>query len=74
MSLFDLGWLFSGSQKKNDVPVTVTAEDYEAWLNHLAKRHPLSRRPGLSIKDEYEQFVTARARNRPVAPPNDQLA
>ena len=42
MSLFELGWLLSGSQKKKDVPVpvTVTAEDYEAWLNHLAKRHP----------------------------------
>ena len=41
-----------------------TGEDYEAWAYHLAHRNPLARRPGTSIKDEYEQFMAARIRSR----------
>jgi hypothetical protein len=43
-----------------------TGEDYEAWAYHLAHRNPLARRPGTTIKDEYEQFMVARVRNRPL--------
>jgi uncharacterized membrane protein YhaH (DUF805 family) len=42
-----------------------TAEDYAAWQHHLAQRNPLSRPPGATIKDEYEQFMADRAKNRP---------
>jgi hypothetical protein len=31
-----------------------------AWLQHLAQRGAASRRPGISIKDEYAEFVAAR--------------
>jgi hypothetical protein len=41
-----------------------TGEDYEAWAYHLAHRNPLARRPGTTIKDEYEQFMAARIRSR----------
>jgi hypothetical protein len=41
-----------------------TGEDYEAWAYHLAHRNPLARRPGTTIKDEYEQFMAARVRSR----------
>jgi hypothetical protein len=45
-------------------PVEPTAEDYEAWLKHLATRHPSTVKRGLSVKDEYEQFIAARAQKR----------
>jgi hypothetical protein len=32
-----------------------------AWLQHLAQRGAVPRRPGTSIKDEYAEFVAARA-------------
>ena len=43
-----------------------TGEDYEAWNYHLAHRNPLARRPGTTIRDEYEQFMVSRIRSRPV--------
>jgi hypothetical protein len=51
-----------------------TADDYEAWSYHLAHRNPLSRKPGTSIKDEYEQFMAARVKARPAIPPGDSPA
>jgi uncharacterized membrane protein YhaH (DUF805 family) len=45
-----------------------TVEDYDAWNYHLAHRNPLARRPGTTIKDEYEQFMARRAKSRPPVP------
>jgi hypothetical protein len=73
LAIFERNWLFSGREMKQELPVEApistviaeaTAEDQEAWLNHLATRSPLSRKPGISIKDEYVEWLTARAKKR----------
>jgi hypothetical protein len=72
---FECNWLFSGGTKKKEVAVNsplsagidltgVTAEDHEAWIQHLTHRDPLSRRHGMSVKEEYEQFLAARIKSR----------
>jgi uncharacterized membrane protein YhaH (DUF805 family) len=45
-----------------------TTEDYDAWNYHLAHRNPLARKPGTTIRDEYDQFMARRAKNRPPVP------
>lgn len=49
----------------SDVILSATAEDHEAWLRHLAHRGSSSRKPGATLKDEYEQFIAQRIKNRP---------
>jgi hypothetical protein len=39
-----------------------TADDYELWLRYLAQPNRPTRKPGLSIKDEHEQWLNARAK------------
>ncbi|MGD0547048.1 MAG: DUF2339 domain-containing protein, partial [Terracidiphilus sp.] len=43
--------------------------DNEAWLQHLAQRESIPRKPGTTIQDEYAQFIAARAKGRTAAPP-----
>jgi hypothetical protein len=73
LAIFERNWLFSGGTKKQELPVNVptskvvveaTAEDYEAWLKHLATRDPTLRKPGMSVNEEYEQWLVARAKKR----------
>jgi len=48
--------------------VTVSGEDdHEAWLRHLAKRTPATMRRGLSVKEEHDEFMRARAQDRVVS-------
>jgi hypothetical protein len=42
-------------------------DDHEAWLKHLAKRTPATMRRGLSVKEEHDEFMRARAKGRVVA-------
>jgi hypothetical protein len=49
----------------NAIPVHValaeaTAEDHEAWIRYLAQPNRTARKPGLTVKDEYEQWLVAR--------------
>jgi hypothetical protein len=67
--------------KKKKVPVTTaviaipvhvaiaeaTAEDHEAWIRHLAQPNRATRKPGLSVKDEYEHWLVARIGSRHAA-------
>jgi hypothetical protein len=78
VAVFERSWLFSGGRKKKEAPpvkastsaavpsvvVQATAEDYDAWLQYLATRNPLSRKSGHSIQDEYQQWLYARAKAR----------
>jgi len=76
LAVFERYWLFSVSQTSGEFRATpiseaavaaeaeATAEDYEAWHRHLATRNPLSVKRGMTVKDEYEQFILARAKKR----------
>ena len=83
LAVFERAWLFSEGKSKKEVPVTAksaalaadkeaaaaaaTREDYEAWLGYVAKRNPSSVKLGMTLKDEYEEWMVARVKNRPPA-------
>jgi hypothetical protein len=82
---FETNWLFSGGRKDEGDRVTsagaakrataaATAEDYEEWLRYLQKRNPLSVKSGMTLKEEYEQFMVARIKSRPAIPSTDNPA
>ena len=74
LALFERDWIFSvGRKVEEEYPATApvsavvaeaSADDHDAWLQHLAQRNPLSRKPGMSIQDEYQEFLAARSKNR----------
>ena len=81
LAVFERGWLFTGDSvqvKSEETPatplVTDSAEDYQEWLNYLAKQNPSARKPGSSLKEEYGRWLLARAQNRPAVPSNDSNA
>ena len=74
LAIFERGWLFSGVESHRRAPppdpVTtplpaVTGEEYQEWLHYLAQQKLRSRKLGGSVKAEYEQWILARATNRP---------
>jgi hypothetical protein len=78
LAVFERAWLFTEDkiQLKSEEPtptpiITDNAEDYQEWLNYLAKQNPASRKPGSSLKEEYRHWLQARAQNRPAVPSND---
>ena len=80
LAVFERAWLFSESKGKKEVPVTAkslaiaadkqaaasaaTTEDYQAWLSYVAKRNPSSVKRGMTLKDEYEEWMVTRMKNR----------
>lgn len=84
-AVFERYWLFSGDEVKKVVkpieaapsPIlqAATADDAGAWQEHLAQQKPESRRPGSSLKAEYEQWLHARQQSRQseVTVPGSQL-
>jgi hypothetical protein len=46
----------------NAITATVTVDDYEEWLKYLAQPNRPPRKPGLSVQDEYKQWLLARAK------------
>jgi hypothetical protein len=78
LAIFERGWLFTEdsvqyrSKEPSAAPiVTDSAEDYQEWLNYLAKQSPASRKPGSSLKEDYSRWLLARAQNRPAVPSSD---
>jgi hypothetical protein len=53
-----------------EVVDSLTGEEYEEWVSHLSKRDPRSVKAGTTVKQEYEQWLLARARNRPAVSSN----
>jgi hypothetical protein len=50
-------------------------EDNDAWLRHLSQPNRPLKRAGLSVKEEYEQWLVARVSVRQAtAPPSDSQA
>jgi hypothetical protein len=85
LALFERGWLFSGKTgepKREQIPtptpavvVASTADDFQEWQRYLAQQKPGSRKMGSSLKTEYEQWLLARAKDRPTEPaPPKELA
>jgi len=48
----------------NAVAATATVDDYEEWLKYMALPNRPTKKPGLSVQDEYKQWLVARARAR----------
>jgi hypothetical protein len=82
LAIFERGWLFSGSSVQFKEPevasagslVTATAEDEQAWHRYLAQQKPGPRKPGSSLKAEYEQWMAARAQSRTAGAGKDREA
>ena len=53
-----------------EVVDSLTGEEYEEWVSYLSKRNPLSVKAGTTVKQEYEQWLLARVRNRPAVSSN----
>jgi len=47
-----------------EVVDSLTGEEYEEWVSYLSKRDPRSVKAGTTVKQEYEQWLLARAGNR----------
>jgi hypothetical protein len=80
LAVFERDWLFSGKRKMKEIPIpanakdaaaiaiaNATGEDYEAWSRYLSHRDPRLRKPGISVKEEYEQWMVARTKKRQAA-------
>ena len=44
--------------------LSATAQDHEDWLRERAKSNPTHRKPGMSVKEEYEEWLKARFKAR----------
>lgn len=51
-------------EKAAVVAAAVTVDDYEEWLRYLAQPNRATRKPGLTVKDEYEQWLVERIGSR----------
>lgn len=77
LAIFERGWLFTQDsiQFKSEDPITPpvndTAEDYQEWMNYLAKQNPAARKPGSSLKEEYRLWMLARDQSRSTVPSGD---
>jgi hypothetical protein len=82
LAIFERGWLFSGKSvfepNREEAPIpavvaTSTADDFQEWQRYLAQQKKGARKFGSSLKTEYEQWLLARAQNRPTEPPVTQM-
>jgi hypothetical protein len=53
---------------------SLTGEEYEEWISYLSKRDPKSVKVGTTVKDEYQQWLLARAKARAVVSSNTNPA
>jgi len=84
LAIFERFWLFSGGGKKKEVTLTpeaavlaaesaaaadaATANDYDEWLNCVARQKRPYPKAGSSLKVEYERWLLARAKSRATVP------
>jgi hypothetical protein len=61
---------FAPPPASNAAVLSATAEDYKEWLSYLATRKPSSIKRGLTLDQEYGQWLAARA-PRKIAPGPD---
>ncbi len=56
------------------VAAAATVDDYQEWLKYLAQPNRPPRKPGLSVQDEYKQWLVARAKSRVAPRPRQSIA
>ena len=70
---FECNWLFSAGKPHHVVPVATpvtaafadtTREDYDAWMNFVAKQKPPFPKPGSNLPAEFEKWLKARNKSR----------
>jgi hypothetical protein len=74
MALFERGWLFTAEQNNPTVEeadaavpalsIKPSTEDELAWHEYLSKRRPGMTKPGVTIRQEHEAWLRARADQR----------
>ena len=74
LAIFERRWLFSAEPSAQPAALgeaslspgleAATADDLRDWHIYLKKAKPGSRRPGASLKTEYERWLLARQRSR----------
>ena len=82
LAIYERRWLFSAEGTKfpahpRDVPAAAASPvlqaasgtDFEEWQRYLAQQKPGTRKPGTSLKEEYEQWLRARQQNRSALDP-----
>jgi hypothetical protein len=83
LAIFERSWLFSGKGIRRSKPTvvaadsavyTATTDDYIEWQRLLASGHRPPTRPGITLKDQYEQWAAARAQARAAGASTDQPA
>jgi hypothetical protein len=53
-----------------EVVESLTGEEYEEWVSYLSQRDPRSVKAGTTVKQEYEQWLIARAKSHAAVPSN----
>jgi hypothetical protein len=83
LAIFERSWLFSGKGIRRtkptvvaaDSPVyTTTTDDYIEWQRLLASGKRPPTRPGITLKDQFEEWAAARAQDRAAGVSTDQPA
>jgi hypothetical protein len=74
MAIFERWWMFSSESQMTQpksaaaplapIVLAASADDFEAWRQHLARRKPGSQQAGASLKAEYEKWLLARHQSR----------
>jgi hypothetical protein len=52
--------------------LAATSEDHEEWLKERGTHNPTHRKVGMSVREEYEQWLMARALARSAPAPTDE--
>lgn len=75
---FEVRWLLRIRAREKEVQVSaeknarvaaavaaaVNVDDYQEWLSYLAKPDRPPRRPGMTVEEEYKEWLLARAKGR----------
>jgi len=80
LAVFERGWLFSANEvqfpiQPRDIPTAAdspvlqaaSGDDFAEWQRYLAQQKPGTRKPGTSLRAEYEQWLLARQQARQAA-------
>jgi hypothetical protein len=83
LAIFERNWLFSGKGRRENKPTivaadsavfTTTTDDYIEWQRLLASGQRPKTRPGVTLKDQFEEWAAARAQARAAGISTDQHA